>query len=160
MIQKGIQAILVGLLIGAGTLTLGQSALAAPLQQSTIYLPAIYNSPSLGFMVFGSALSCTDEINNLTPAPATFSSGIRRLAFETTVFNGINVLYRLEWTVNGKREPDLDASGQLTKNPQNVGTTIFFGPKICRDLLPAGIYQVTILLNNVSYATAIANIGK
>jgi hypothetical protein len=92
-------------------------------------------------------------------SPAIFTYGIKQLGVSTTVEGGLDQPWRLEWSLNGQRVPDLDRQDVITQSPQLVTTVIVYGTQgQCGAALPQGVYQVRLFLNNAFYQEATVTI--
>ena len=132
---------------------------ASPQLINTIYLPIIIAPVRVDLLQLVSNNNCDTSFSNSVLSPATFAYGIKQLGVSTTVAGGIGQAWRLEWSKDGQRVPDLDKSGVIAQLPEQVAMTIVYGTnRQCGGTLPSGVYQVRLFLNDDLYQAATATI--
>lgn len=133
--------------------------LAAPDQAGVLYLPLIIAPVRVSPLQLITSNECGSDFGSPQLSPATFAFGIKQLAVSTTVDGGIGQPWRLEWSVNGERVPDLDSHDVITQSSQLLAMTIVYGAnRQCGTALPRGVYQVRLFLNEAFYQEATVTI--
>lgn len=137
----------------------GRSWHTAPAPETTIQQGALPFNVSLPLVIspfpsvairFGTAI-----VNNELINPGTvFGYGITALHYQISVPAGQGLAYHEQWTINGIREPQLDASGSIPATPAVLSNAILLSTN---SVLPRGSYQVRFLINGqlAGEATAI-----
>lgn len=132
---------------------------AAAGQGSVTYLPLVIKPPAVSSFQLAQSNACGNDFSTPVLSPATFSYGIKQLAVSITVDGGAGLVWRLEWTIDGKAEHGLDKTGTLDQPTQTVSMSVVYGPNgTCSDALPRGVYVVHLLLNGTVFQEATATI--
>jgi hypothetical protein len=86
--------------------------------------------------------------------PATqFSYGITGLEYEVRVVGAAGASYREEWSLDGRRTPQLDSQGNVPASPATFTNTILYSTN---QPLPRGIYQLRVLI--ADYPAAVVSV--
>jgi hypothetical protein len=135
------------------------SIMAAPHLDSTIYLPIIISPILVSAFQFETSSSCSTDVGNPVASPASFLYGLKQLGVSSTVNGGVGQPWRLEWTIGGQRQTDLDRSGTIAGPSEVVAMTVVYGVNgLCGEAVPRGTYQVRLFLSDSLYQEATATI--
>jgi len=135
------------------------SANTALAQESATYLPLIIKPFTVAPFQFATSNGCDTDFSDPVGAPATFPQGIKRLFAGSIVEGGIGHPWRLEWTINGTCATGLDENGTISKSPEPIGITIFYGTSgQCQKAIPSGTYEVRLYVSDTLFQAATATI--
>lgn len=126
----------------------------APAAITGPFLPIILTSTRVTPIVFtGSATS-----DCVGTAGTSFTYGIKYLCVDVIADGAQGQAYRFSWTIDGKLQAGLGASGTISSPQEDVPDAICYGPSglSCGDAIPRGTYQISFFLNNIQYQTATA----
>jgi hypothetical protein len=133
-----------------GSLAIAQAAAQPAQLQPRAFLPLVFR-PVLGVITFGSAV----DGNGIPTPPATqFPAGLRKLYYNAAISNANGLPFRLEWTLNGTRQPGIDESGTVISDAYNFSGFICYTQvgTSCdnpTNTLPSGTYNLRLFVHNI-----------
>ncbi|HEX5690138.1 MAG TPA: hypothetical protein VFX76_09055 [Roseiflexaceae bacterium] len=142
-----------------GSIAMTQAAAQPAQVVPRAYLPIVLR-PITGAITFGAAI----DSNGIPTPPATqFTAGLRKLYYNAAIGNADGLPYRLEWTLNGTRQPGIDESGTAVGNAENVNGFICYTQQgtSCDNptgTLPTGTYTLRLYVNDILLAENTATI--
>lgn len=130
-------------LCAALALTAAHAQPTAPTQITQLYLPMIGQATGPPATVrFGTGLSG----GVLSGAATTFPAGLPALYYEISITDGEGQPFRLEWTIDGVRRPELDRDGLVPA----AGAPVTGGiARSTGDPLPQGVYALRIYVGGL-----------
>lgn len=134
-----LAALLLALPAAAEEVAPGQTLPAPP---TTLYAPMLLNAPAPVPMIrFGTGRQ-GDELIGIEQR---FPYGLTQLFYALRFVGATGETYREEWTVAGRREPLLDASGVLAGDPATIINSL---ERTGGGPLPRGSYSVRIFIGD------------
>jgi|GEM_PF-6839340 len=152
--------IAVSLLLAFTTLAWSHGANAYPSQHQAssqeslalatkTYLPVVVLSPT-ATVTFGTTIDSNGVPN---PPLTVLPAGSRKLYYNAAIRAAQGKPYRLEWSINGQRQPGIDHTGTVPSNSANInGLICVTATPTCDNptgTLPTGTYLLRVFVDNV-----------